>query len=72
MAHSFDKFWSRGELTHGDEPEGKKVGKPGYEWTPSRERQLFRLVAQGNVPWKHIPTAMYEAAKPGKKEFAPW
>ncbi|KAH7410913.1 hypothetical protein BKA64DRAFT_704026 [Cadophora sp. MPI-SDFR-AT-0126] len=69
MRHSFDKFWSRDQQA----PPEKTAGKPGWEWTSSRERQLFRLVATGNVPWKRIPTVMYEAedAALGKKEFAP-
>ncbi|PVH87530.1 hypothetical protein DL98DRAFT_649172 [Cadophora sp. DSE1049] len=69
MKHSFNKFWSRDQ----EAPPQKKAGKPGWEWTPSQERQLFRLVAKANVPWKHIPTAMYlaEDAALGKKEFAP-
>ena len=70
MAHSFSKYWSRGGLA--DELDGNRAGRPGWEWTPSRERQLFRLVAKGNVPWKCIATAMYEPAVPGQDEFAPW
>jgi hypothetical protein len=69
MAHSFRKPWSRERLTA--EPKGRGAGKPGWEWTESRERQLFRLVAKGNVPWKHIGVAMYEPAAPGRNEFAP-
>jgi len=72
MAHSFQRMWIRGESFRGVELDRNRVGKPALQWTPAQERQLFRLVAKANVPWKHIANVMYEPAAPGRPEFAPW
>ncbi|KUJ20554.1 uncharacterized protein LY89DRAFT_715931 [Mollisia scopiformis] len=77
VPHALDKLWRFDETPNVSQPPAKKAGKPALQWTPSRERKLFRCVAMANVPMKHIATAMYEAAvpaedgKPEQPEFAP-
>lgn len=69
--HALDQLWRFNDPTS-TQSQTKKPGKPALQWTPSRERKLFRHVAIANVPMKDIAKVMYEPAKDGQPEFKPW
>ncbi|KAE8449085.1 hypothetical protein EG329_008468 [Mollisiaceae sp. DMI_Dod_QoI] len=75
--HSLTRLWRFEKPVDGNQPRPKKAGKPALQWTPSRERKLFRLIAEANVPMKDIAIAMREPAvpagpdNPGQPKFSP-
>lgn len=70
MIHSVRKRW-QGNALLTDKPRCAKVEGPAPDLSLSREPQLFRLVAEGNMLWKNVAIAMYVPAEDDTPEFEP-